>query len=155
MIFKADRISSIVASAAFAALLGCGASVARAGLGDTISPGATGLTVREARPAYTMVEQTDPTSGATVDQYVATGSGQVFAIAWSGPHRPSLNALFSSYFGAYTDALAKSRMHSLHVVHIDTGSVVVDMSGHPGDFRGYAWAPPLVPSGVDISTLIR
>ena len=153
--FKADRISSMVAIAAIAVLLGGGAGVARAGLGDTLSPGAAGLTVREAQPAYTMVEQIDPASGATIDQYVATGSGQVFAITWSGPHRPSLRALFSSYFGAYADALAKSRMHSLHVVHIDTGSLVVDMSGHPGDFRGSAWAPPLVPSGIDISTLLR
>jgi len=107
------------------------------------------------QPAYTRIEQTDAASGATIDQFIATGSNQVFAIIWTAAHRPDLRKLLSSYFGAYTNALAQQKGHSLHVARIDTGNLVVEMSGYPGAFRGAAWVPSLVPATVDITELLQ
>lgn len=153
---RENRVSiRACAVAVFLCLFATLGGIARAGLGDTIPPTAVGATARAVQGAYTIVEQTDAASGATIEQYLATGSNQVFAITWSGPHQPNLQTLLSSYFGVYSNALANQKQHSLHVAHVDTGSLVVDMTGHPGNFRGAAWAPALVPAGVDVSQLVQ
>jgi hypothetical protein len=147
------RIAICGAAAAWIAL--CAAS-ARAGLGDTIAPGSVSASaVHETAPNYTVVEQNDSASGATIEQYVAAGSNQVFLVTWHGPHMPDLQSLLSSYFGAYNAALAARKLRSLHTLHVDTGSLVVDIVGHSGDFRGSAWAPALVPVGLDVTSLLQ
>jgi Protein of unknown function (DUF2844) len=129
-------------------------SIACAGLGDTLTSAVASATVPSASSAYTESTQTDAASRATINQFVATGSNKVFAVTWSGPHRPDLRRLLSSYFGAYIQALAQRRRRSRHVTRIDTGNLVIEMAAYPGMFRGAAWLPALVPTGVIIDDLI-
>jgi hypothetical protein len=134
--------------------LASSAGTAGAGLGDRVSLNGQGVAAVANTSAYTEIEQTDAASGATIDRFVANGTDQVFAISWTGPHRPDLSNLLSSHFDTYSNAPRPPNAHSLHVVHIDTGSLVVDMSAYASEFKGAAWAPALVPAGVDIDTLL-
>ena len=96
---------------------------------------------------YTIQEIT--TSELVVREYVSRDT--VFAVAWRGRRPPNLVSLLGSYFQEYQEAAAAAasngpRMRGM--TRIQGSRVVVETGGHPGDIRGRAYIPSLLPSGV-------
>jgi len=96
---------------------------------------------------YTIQEIT--TSELAVREYVSRDT--VFAVAWRGRRPPNLVSLLGSYFQEYQEAAAAvasngPRMRGM--TRIQGARVVVETGGHPGDIRGRAYIPSLLPSGV-------
>lgn len=81
--------------------------------------------------------------------------GKVFGLAWQGPRPPDLSVLLGSYFGGWHDAVANQSHISLHRSAVHTSSVVVEMGGPMGFVVGRAWAPALVPAGVDARNVVQ
>jgi hypothetical protein len=84
-----------------------------------------------------------------------TPKGKVFGIAWQGPRTPDLQVLLGSYFPGWRDAVANQPHQSLHRSVIQTPSLVVRMAGAMGFVTGSAWAPRLVPAGVDARNVVK
>jgi hypothetical protein len=123
-----------------------------AGLGDAATPitadQATGTTVvRRAVPArnYT-VQDIQAADGTTVREYVAP-DGKVFAVTWSGPVMPDLEQLFGAHFQSYRGEV-QSRRPGRGPLRIDRGDLVVESGGHMRAFRGRAYLPQQLPTGV-------
>jgi hypothetical protein len=97
-------------------------------------------------PLYTIQEITTPE--LVVREYVSRD--MVFAVAWTGRRPPNLVSLFGSYFQEYQEAAtAASRGPKMRgMTHLQGPHVVVETGGHPGDIRGRAYLPSLLPSGV-------
>ncbi len=108
------------------------------------SPAQTGST--------TVTTVTTP-SGVTVREF-AGSDGIVFAIAWSGPTIPDLETLFGSYFPAYR---AWRQAHPgagyRAPVAVRDPQIVAHAAGHMRAYSGSAYAPALVPPGVDLLAL--
>jgi hypothetical protein len=81
--------------------------------------------------------------------------GKVFGLAWQGPRPPDLQVLLGSYFGPWQEAIANGPHQSLHRSQISTPSLVVEMAGPMGFVVGHAWAPALVPAGVDARNVVQ
>jgi len=97
-------------------------------------------------PLYTIQEIT--TSELVVREYVSRDT--VFAVAWTGRRPPNLVSLFGSYFQEYLEAAtaAASGPRMRGMIHLQGPHVVVETGGHPGDIRGRAYLPSLLPSGM-------
>jgi hypothetical protein len=97
-------------------------------------------------PLYTIQEITTPE--LVVREYVSRD--MVFAVVWTGRRPPNLVSLFGSYFQEYQEAATAAsngpRMRGM--THLQGPHVVVETGGHPGDIRGRAYLPSLLPSGV-------
>lgn len=98
---------------------------------------------------YTIQEIT--ISELMVREYVSGDT--VFAVSWRGRRPPNLVSLLGSYFQEYQEAAAAAvsksngpRMRGM--ARIQGSRVVVEAGGHPGDIRGRAYIPSLLPSGV-------
>ena len=105
-------------------------------------------TVTSAGTSYTEVSRTLP-SGTVVREY-ADASGTVFAVFWSGAHKPDLKQLLGSHFDAFRNAAAsKEARANRSRMAIDTGDLVVQSEGHMGAFEGRAWLQSRVPAGFD------
>lgn len=104
-----------------------------------------------AQNGYTVQEIND--DGTAVREYISA-SGIVFAVAWNGIRHPDLTALLGSYTDRYQKALQKtSRQPGLRRLSVRADGVVVEKWGHVRDLRGRAYAPDLVPPGVDIDEI--
>ena len=100
-------------------------------------------------PAQLYIIQEITTSELVVREYVS--KDMVFAVAWRGRRPPNLVSLLGSYFQEYQEAAAAAasngpRMRGM--TRIQGARVVVETGGHPGDIRGRAYIPSLLPSGV-------
>jgi hypothetical protein len=89
------------------------------------------------------------TSELVITEYVSRDT--VFAVAWRGRRPPNLVSLLGSYFLEYQEAAATAaangpRMRGM--TRIQGSHVVVEAGGHPGDIRGRAYIPSLLPSGM-------
>ncbi|QKE41887.1 MAG: DUF2844 domain-containing protein [Ferrovum myxofaciens] len=82
--------------------------------------------------------------------------GTVFALTWSGPTLPDSSVFLGSYFPQYQQSL-----QNLHLrpgsyrtpIALHTPALVVHASGHMGAYQGSAYAPALLPAGLDLSLL--
>ena len=108
---------------------------------------------------HATVEQTEYTvheivsSRVTVREYVSS-SGIVFAIAWSGHFPPDLNQLLGTYFPEYTEAAKQvQRTPGRRHLSVTTENVIVETSGRMRAWRGRAYAPDLIPTGVNINEI--
>ncbi len=103
-------------------------------------------------PVYTVREIVGESS---VDVHEFTNNrGVVFAVRWSAPAIPDLRLLLGSYFGRYTDALARLRQAGIHrSVRIASPELVVESSGHLRAYHGLAYLPSEVPAGVTTTEL--
>jgi Protein of unknown function (DUF2844) len=99
-------------------------------------------------PAQLYAIQEITTSELVVREYVSRDT--VFAVAWKGRRPPNLVSLLGAYFQEYQEAAAAAsngpRMRGM--TRIQGSRVVVEAGGHPGDIRGRAYIPSLLPSGV-------
>lgn len=91
------------------------------------------------------VEETVAEDGTTVREFVLP-SGEVFAVAWSGPRMPNLRQLLGAYFEAYRDEAA-ARSPGRRPMAIDRPGLVVQSGGHPRAFHGRAYLPERMPEG--------
>lgn len=129
---------------------------ALAGLGDPATPQASvsggAQVIRRAVPArsYT-VQDIQARGGITIREYVAA-DGKVFAVSWSGPVMPDLEALLSKYFEPYRAELQKRGPGRAPVV-LKRDDLVVESGGHMRAFRGRAWLPALLPADMAIDEI--
>ena len=92
-------------------------------------------------------------SGVTVHEF-AGADGVVFAIAWSGATVPDLQQLLGSYFPGYRAWLQAHPAGSYRsAVRVRTPQIVAHAAGHMRAYFGSAYAPALVPAGVDLASL--
>jgi hypothetical protein len=98
--------------------------------------------------AYTFHELQSP-RGVTIREYYAPG-GTVFGVAWEGPWPPDMRQLLGTYFEQFqraNDAARKTRK-TRGVLVVNDGGLVVQITGHARAFSGFAYAPGLLPQGV-------
>jgi len=103
-----------------------------------------------ARQGYS-VKQLHSADGRTVAEYVSPG-GLVFGVAWQGPTLPDLRQLLGSYFGQLQQASQSRRQHHGPMV-VRTKDFVLESGGHMRSFRGRAYAPGLLPSGISAEVI--
>jgi Protein of unknown function (DUF2844) len=93
---------------------------------------------------YTVHEISAP-DGMVVKEYVSSG-GVVFGVSWRGRTMPDLQNLLGSYFPEFQQAAESAPRRRALAVRTDR--LVVESSGHMRAFRGRAYVPSLLPSGV-------
>ena len=95
-------------------------------------------------------------SGTTIREY-ASPSGVVFALAWRGPVLPDLNALLGDYFNTFKVGVEQGRLAGRRgsPVSVQSDQLVVKSTGRMRNFSGYAYAPALIPSGVNINDVLQ
>jgi hypothetical protein len=104
---------------------------------------------------YSVVES-QLENGTAIKEFT-NADGRVFAVSWSGPILPDLQGLLGSHFSAF-DAGAKKahRPGSLGApLNIEQDKLVVRSNGRMRHFFGHAYAPDLIPSGVNIDEALR
>jgi len=95
-------------------------------------------------------------SGTTVQEY-ATPAGVVFAVVWRGPVLPDLSALLGDYFNGFKAQTEQDRAIGKRgsPVNLLSDKLVVRSSGRMRSFSGYAYAPDLMPAGLDIKNVLQ
>lgn len=95
-------------------------------------------------------------NGTTVREFDTPG-GVVFAVAWRGPVLPDLSDLLGSYFDAFKLEADQARAAGRRgaPIHMHGDDLVVKSNGRMRRFFGYAYAPKLVPNGVNINDLLQ
>ncbi|HKN17214.1 MAG TPA: DUF2844 domain-containing protein [Candidatus Sulfotelmatobacter sp.] len=134
-----------VASSAHPALAALGGDVASVQADQLHMRGTLRTT---AATSYSVHEIQSP-AGAVVREYVSF-AGKVFAITWQGRWPPDMRQLLGNYFDQYAQAAkAQGRVGTgRRPLEIEQPGLVVQMGGHPRSFRGRAYVPDLLPSGV-------
>jgi hypothetical protein len=130
---------------AWAALGGNAASVQA----DAVHMNGTRHSIAGAR--YT-VEEIHTASGQTVREFISPG-GSVFGVAWEGPTTPDLQQLLGSYFEQFRQSSEQRPNQPRGPMLIETPSLVVQQSGHLRAFRGRAYLPAVLPSGMQSSEI--
>lgn len=95
-------------------------------------------------------------NGTSVREY-ATPAGLVFAVAWHGPVLPDLSALLGDYFSMFKAETDQARMLGKRgsPVNIERDKLVVRSNGRMRNFFGSAYAPALIPAGVNINDVLQ
>jgi hypothetical protein len=98
--------------------------------------------------SYRFHELQSPT-GVTIREYYGAG-GTVFGVAWEGPWPPDMRQLLGTYFAQFQRAneAARNTRRTRGVLAINDGGLVVQIVGHSRAFSGFAYAPGLLPPGV-------
>jgi len=91
-------------------------------------------------------------TGQIVREFVSP-DGNVFGVAWEGPYQPDLQQVLGSYFEQMKQAVASQRRHGRGPISIETSGLVFQQGGHPRNFHGRAYAPAMVPHGVDVAEI--
>jgi len=104
-------------------------------------------------PAYTVHEITAPAK-TVIKEYVSP-AGKVFAVVWQGQIIPSMSQLLGMYFDQFSQAAKAQREHQLghRPVSIQQPNFVFQNGGHMRAYFGRAYAPALVPQGVNVDAL--
>jgi hypothetical protein len=94
-------------------------------------------------------------NGTTVQEY-ANPAGLVFAVVWRGPVLPDVSALLGTYFHAFRaeTGAARSMGKRSSAVTMVSDKLVVKSTGRMRSFVGYAYAPDLIPAGIDIKDVL-
>jgi hypothetical protein len=130
---------------------------ARAALGEPESSVQTDVAQLQAsikssedRASYRLHEIQLP-SGTLLREFVSP-DGNVFAVAWNGPHMPDLRQAFGKYFDSFVSAAKSSHGDHSHL-QIEQSDLVVQIRGHMRAFSGRAYLPGAIPSGVNLGDL--
>lgn len=101
---------------------------------------------------YTLHEMQSAT-GTMVREYVS-GGGTVFGVAWKGAYPPNLKQLLGSQYEAYEQAMSARAGRASHgPATIRLPNLVVQLSGHMGDYNGRAYIPDQVPTGTTVESI--
>lgn len=123
------------------------------GKATPIAAGLAGATVmRQSGSAagYT-VQESQTEDGTTIREFILP-SGDVFAVAWSGPRMPNLQNLLGAYFESYRNE-ATNLPPGRRPLAIDRPDLVVQSGGHPRAFHGRAYLPKQLPAGISTSDI--
>jgi len=93
------------------------------------------------------INETTLDSGTVVHEYVATSSGTVFAVSWTGPLMPDLRTLLGDSFATLTTAAAKQPKAGHSQLNITGQDVVIVSEGHMRAYNGRAWITSQLPAG--------
>jgi hypothetical protein len=89
----------------------------------------------------------------TVREYVSP-SGIVFGIAWNGLTHPDLTPLLGSYASEHKKSLSHvKRQPGRRYVKVKSANVIVEKWGHMRNLQGRAYAPELIPQGVNVDEI--
>lgn len=135
-------VLALVSVPAFAVLGGSDASVQT----DQIQLKAT---LRSTPAQNYTVHELRAADGSVVREYAADGT--IFGVAWEGAWPPDMHQLLGSYFDEYMqerEQQVRNGPPGRRPVHVELPGLVVNIAGHPGWFRGQAFVPNLLPSGV-------
>jgi hypothetical protein len=133
-----------VASPALAGLGGDAASIEA----DRVQMKASSRMI--ANQAYTVHEIQTP-AGTKIREYLSP-AGQVFGVTWEGPFMPDLQQLFGASYSIYQDA-ARNRQNRRGPFAVEHPALVAHSGGHMRFFKGQAYIPQLVPSGVSVDEI--
>ncbi|MEX3942137.1 DUF2844 domain-containing protein [Paraburkholderia sp. BR10937] len=145
-------------AAAFACALSClgfAAAPARAALGDAAAVPA-GATQRSVGGGAGRVVSYVDDNGTTINAYLGSATGTVFAYTWQGPAQPNVEALLGRYAADWRSAAAAlhaTGLNGLHAARVDGTQVVVETGGHMRAYVGRAWLPAALPAGVSVGDL--
>jgi hypothetical protein len=100
--------------------------------------------------AYT-IHEIKASVGTVVKEYVSP-AGKVFAITWRGQFIPDMHQLLGTYFDQYAQAAKVQReSHMGHrPLNIQQPGLVFQNGGHMRSYFGRAYAPEMVPQGVNV-----
>lgn len=139
------------------AALGKAPSILPAGSSASPMPGPKALAAKSTVQSnlYTLHE-VQLENGTTVREY-ATPAGLVFAISWRGPVLPDLRALLGDYFSTFKLETDQSRMAGRRgsPVNMESADLVVRSNGRMRNFFGHAYAPALIPVGLNIQDVLQ
>ncbi len=95
-------------------------------------------------------------NGTTVREF-SRADGVVFAVSWEGPVLPDLNELLGDYFATFMTGVKQERQSAGpgSPLQISRDGLVVRSNGRMRNFFGHAYAPALVPAGVEIKDVLR
>jgi hypothetical protein len=139
------------------AALGQAPSAALPASAATSAPAARALAATSAARAGLYTSHPLQLENGTLVQEYATPAGLVFAVSWRGPVLPDLSELLGEYFIGYkleTDqARALGKRGS--PVNVVSTKLIVRSTGRMRSFAGYAYAPALIPAGVNIHDVLQ
>ena len=147
----------VVSAGAATATLGQSPSVAGAGAASSGVPVAKMQTVTPgAQSSLYTLHEVQLENGTSVREY-ATPAGIVFAVSWQGQVLPDLSALLGNYFSTFKLVAERARAAGRRggPVSIDHADLVVQSSGRMRNFFGHAYAPALIPAGVNIKDVLQ
>jgi hypothetical protein len=99
------------------------------------------------------IQEISAQNGIRVREFL-NQSGLVFAVAWSGPVEPNLQQLLGVHFAAYHAARAAQKPPGLHRdLRLALPDLVVESGGHMRAYRGRAYLPTHLPTGVSAADL--
>lgn len=77
-------------------------------------------------------------------------------MSWRGPVLPDLGSLLGGYFQTFKREVEQARLNGKRgsPVQIDRADLVVRSNGRMRQFFGYAYAPDLIPTGVNIQDVL-
>ena len=135
---------------------GLAASRVDAALGDRVEPAAkeaAALHQEGGTPKPFTVRTTQP-HGMDMREYIRD-DGIVFAVTWQGRRHPDLRPMLGRYADAYESASqAAAKPRGRQPIGVIRGEdIVVEKFGHTRAVRGRAFAPSLLPKGVDPDAL--
>lgn len=145
-------------AAAFACALSClsfAGAPAQAALGDTAAVPAGAAQRAVGGGAGRVVSYVDD-DGTSINEYVASATGTVFAYTWQGPAHPNLETLLGRYavdWRSAAAALHAAGRDGLHAARVEGAQVVVETAGHMRAYVGRAWLPAALPEGVSVGDL--
>ncbi|QGZ54389.1 DUF2844 domain-containing protein [Paraburkholderia acidiphila] len=145
-------------AAAFACALSClgfAAAPARAALGDTATVPAGAAQRVVGGGAGRVVSYVDD-GGTTINEYVGSATGTVFAYTWLGPAQPNVETLLGRYavdWRSAAAALHAAGRDGLHGTRVEGAQVVVETAGHMRAYAGRTWLPAALPAGVSVGDL--
>lgn len=98
------------------------------------------------------VHEIDLPSGTVVREYAAL-DGAVFAVTWRGPFMPNLKQALGRYFDQYAAGAKAAPRSDRHHVQLAQDDLVIQSAGHMRAYRGRAYLPHALPSGVTVGEL--
>ena len=150
-------LSLAIAAAPALAALGQAPSVAPPSSALSSAPAARALAASPAAGTSLYTSHPLQLENGTLVQEYATPAGLVFAVSWRGPVLPDLSLLLGEFFGGYkleTDqARALGKRGS--IVNVANKKLIVRSTGRMRSFAGYAYAPELIPAGVNIHDVLQ
>jgi len=94
-------------------------------------------------------------NGVKVQEFVSM-QGIVFALKWSGSTIPDFGILFADFYPEYRAAVQRHSGGGFRrSLAVQSEGLVAAASGYLHAFSGYAYAPLMVPAGVDINALVK
>lgn len=150
-------LALLVSAGGALAVLGQAPSVAPAASATNAAPGATRLAATpSARSGLYTLHEVQLENGTSVREY-ATPAGLVFAVVWRGPVLPDLSVLLGDYFNTFKVETDQARTLGKRgsPVNVERDKLVVRSSGRMRSFFGYAYAPDLIPTGVNIKDVLQ